>query len=42
MNLRLLIEGKMHTLYAIMQGEDVVGYLAALEHDNEQAHDQIV
>lgn len=32
----------MHTLYAIMQGEDVVGYLAALEHDNEQAHDQIV
>ena len=41
MQLQCLIEGTMFTLYAIMQGENVVDYLEQLEHDNEQAHDQI-
>jgi len=41
-NLRFLIEGRKFALYAIMQGEDVVEYLAKLESENVRAHDQIV
>lgn len=42
MKLRFLIEGRSFTLYAVMQGEDVAEYLARLDQDNTQAHDQIV
>ena len=42
MKLRLLIEGQAFTLYAIVQGEDVVEYLSELEAENAQAYDQIV
>ena len=41
MKLQCLIEGTAFTLYAIMQGENVVDYLEQLANDNEQAHDQI-
>ncbi len=42
MELRFLIEGTEFTLYAVMQGEDIVEYLERLEQDNTQAHDQIM
>lgn len=41
MKLRCLMEGSKFTLYAIMQGDNLFEYLEQLEHDNEQAHDQI-
>lgn len=42
MDLRFLIEGRAFTLYAMLQGADVAEYLAQLEDENTQAHDQIV
>jgi len=42
MDLRLLMEGQSFTLYSIMQGEDFAEYLAVLEEQNVQSHDQIV
>lgn len=42
MELELIVEGAAFTLYAIMQGEEVLVYLGHLERSNPQAHDQIV
>jgi len=41
MKLELLLEGSAFTLYAIVQGENVVEYLEELEQSNVQAHAQI-
>ena len=41
MQLRYLKEGARHTLYAIMQGDDIGEYLEQLEQNNTQAHAQI-
>jgi phage-related protein len=42
MELRFLMEGTAFTLYAILQGEDIVDYLGKLEQDNTRAHAQIM
>ncbi|MEI6169232.1 MAG: type II toxin-antitoxin system RelE/ParE family toxin [bacterium] len=41
MKLEFLLEGSAFTLYAIVQGENVVEYLEELEQNNVQAHAQI-
>jgi phage-related protein len=41
MQLQCLIEGAAFTLWAILQGENVVDYLEQLEHENKQAYAQI-